>query len=69
MNSDEAKELRQQWGDTPCDHPDIKADCETDGGDNWRCIQCGRLVDFDEWERSRKGDPIKPHRSPIDPRD
>ena len=55
MTSDEAHEVEKQWGDKPCDHPDIIAEREADGSptDNWRCIQCGCLVDWDEWQRSR----------------
>jgi hypothetical protein len=63
MNSDEAHELQKKWGDQPCDHPDIIEEVETKAGtdEQWRCVQCGQLVDFDEWRKSHKG--------PLDPRD
>lgn len=55
MNSDEAQELQRQWGDKPCNHPDIIAEREADGRDtdNWWCTQCGQLADYNEWQRSR----------------
>ena len=53
MNSDEAKEVQQQWGDKPCDHPDLIADPEVDDATGiWRCPQCGAIVDYEEWRRS-----------------
>jgi hypothetical protein len=56
MDSKEAKDLRKQWGAKHCDHPDIIAERGTTE-DKWRCVQCGRLVDFDEWESSEKKGP------------
>ena len=53
MNIDEAETLREHWGDKHCDHPDIIAERGTID-DLWRCIQCGRLVNFEEWEALQK---------------
>jgi hypothetical protein len=54
MTSDEATALQQQWGDKPCNHPDIIAERDADGRatDNWRCTDCGLIVEYDEWRRS-----------------
>jgi len=49
MNINEAIKLQSKWGDRPCEHPDIIAEAGT-LQDKWRCVECGRLVDFDEWE-------------------
>ena len=56
MNSDEADRLQKEWGDKPCDHPDIIEQLETEftADVKWRFVQCGRLVDFDEWHSSHK---------------
>ena len=53
MNSDEVRKLQEQWGDKPCDHPDLKAQCDSQG-DDWRCTQCGSMLDFDSWQGSRR---------------
>ena len=57
MTSDDAHELQKQWGDKPCDHPDIIEELGTEAGpdEQWRCVQCGQLVDFDDWRRLHKG--------------
>ena len=52
MTRDKAEELRKRWGDKPCDHPDIIAECQTKQ-EKWRCVRCGRLVNYDKWEESR----------------
>jgi hypothetical protein len=51
MTSDEADKLQKEWGNKPCDHPDLIAEREI-GDEKWRCIQCGGLVDFDQWQKS-----------------
>jgi hypothetical protein len=51
MTSDEADKLQKEWGDKPCDHPDVIAEREI-VDEKWRCIQCGGLADFDEWQKS-----------------
>jgi hypothetical protein len=55
MTSDQANKLQAEWGDKPCDHPDIIAEEQVDGvtHDKWRCTTCGTLVDYDEWRRSQ----------------
>ena len=53
MNTDEAKELQKEWGDKPCDHPDIIADSDCElGEDRWNCTECGVVLDYDKWRRS-----------------
>jgi hypothetical protein len=56
MTIDEAKELQRKWGNKPCAHPDIIEERESRPGTEakWRCVRCGRLVDFDEWRNSHK---------------
>jgi hypothetical protein len=56
MTSDEAEELQKQWGDKLCDHPDIIEELETESSADviWRCVQCGRAVDLDEWRSSQE---------------
>lgn len=44
-----AAELRQKWGDRPCDHPTFSR--EYDMGErtgNYACTQCGATVTFRE---------------------
>jgi hypothetical protein len=44
-----ASELRQAWGDKPCDHPAFSR--EYDAGErtgNYCCTQCGKTVSFRE---------------------
>jgi hypothetical protein len=53
MTSDEAKKLKKQWGKAPCGHPDIISEKYT-AADNWYCVQCGHLLDYDEWQKARK---------------
>lgn len=57
MDKEEAKKLQTVWGDKPCDHPDIIEELETlsDTICVWRCVQCGKVVDFDVWRRSNRG--------------
>jgi len=52
MNNNEANELQEQWAKKPCDHQDIIAETES-FVEKWRCVQCGGLVDYDEWRSSR----------------
>ena len=60
MDREEAEKLQTEWGDKPCDHPDIIEAAEIIAGEQkWRCVQCGHLVDFNEWRRTHKG-PYKP---------
>jgi hypothetical protein len=53
MTPDDARALEHAWGDKPCDHPDIIAEHAggNDGG-TWRCTQCGKVCDYDEWMKS-----------------
>jgi hypothetical protein len=46
MQLEGALRVRQAWGDKPCDHPDAQKEYDrgVQTGD-WRCTQCGRLVD------------------------
>jgi hypothetical protein len=53
MNNDEADKAQKEWGDKPCDHPDIIADRDAKPEeDKWRCLQCGTALGYDEWRRS-----------------
>jgi len=49
MKPNEACALERAWGEKPCDHPDIIAECGGGEDDVWRCTQCGRICDYDEW--------------------
>ena len=53
MTIEEANALQSEWGNQPCGHPDIIAEKQPEGvfHDNWRCTQCGGLVDYDGWRR------------------
>jgi hypothetical protein len=52
MNRDEIQAAQSEWGDKPCDHPDIIAESDAKPGeDNWRCLQCAKAMDYDEWRR------------------
>jgi hypothetical protein len=44
-----AQELREAWGDAPCEHPKLAKlyDLGTHTG-NFVCIQCGRVFSFRE---------------------
>jgi hypothetical protein len=55
MTIEEANELQVEWGDRPCEHPDIIAESPAENvfQDDWRCTQCGALVDYDEWRRAQ----------------
>ena len=49
MQRKKAVELQQQWGDRPCDHPNLSR--EYDAGErtgNYRCTQCGASLSFRE---------------------
>ncbi len=49
MKKKRAAELRQAWGDRPCDHPDFAR--EYDNGQrtgNYVCTQCGATLSFRE---------------------
>jgi len=49
MQNADARELRRQWGDKPCDHPGFDREhyLGANTGDHV-CTQCGRLFTFDE---------------------
>jgi hypothetical protein len=50
MHASDAHKLEVAWGDKPCNHPDIIAESgSNEGGERWRCTQCGRVCDVDEW--------------------
>lgn len=43
MQFDEAKELREKWGNNPCDHPHIDKEYILGSGTgDYVCTQCGR---------------------------
>jgi hypothetical protein len=60
MTSDEAEKLQKEWGDKPCDYPDIIAQRDAVGRatDIWRCTLCGCEVDYNEWQRLRNKPPL-----------
>jgi hypothetical protein len=42
MNMKDAKELRERWGDKPCDHPDLAKEMYFGGSTgDYVCTQCG----------------------------
>lgn len=51
-----AARLRREWGDKPCDHPQIEKEyyLGSDTGD-YVCIRCGRLVDPERQQKRRQG--------------
>lgn len=49
MQRKRAIELKEQWGDRPCDHPTLAR--EYDQGErtgNFVCTQCGAMLTFRE---------------------
>lgn len=59
MQLNEAQELRQRWGDKPCDHPNFDREyvMGSSTGD-YVCTQCGQSFtreERDEIERGRAG--------------
>lgn len=54
-----AKKLRENWGETPCDHPKLEREFYGDTYTlDYVCTQCGKelnlLETFELWERKRK---------------
>lgn len=49
MKAKRAAELRDAWGDTPCEHPQLAKlyDLGVKTGD-FACTQCGRVFSFRE---------------------
>jgi hypothetical protein len=49
MKAKRASELREAWGDAPCDHPQLAKlyDLGVETGD-FACVQCGRIFSFRE---------------------
>lgn len=54
MQKERAKELRQKWGDKPCDHPKLEKEYHL-GGDTGDkiCVQCGSEFTSEEAKRLR----------------
>jgi hypothetical protein len=49
MKLKRAEELRQEWGDKPCDHPQLaKLYDQGVRTGNFACAQCGRVFSFKE---------------------
>ena len=54
MNIDKLQALQREWGNKPCDHPDIISDpTAKPEEDKWRCLQCGSEVGYEEWQKAR----------------
>jgi hypothetical protein len=46
--------LRADWGDKPCDHPEIVEEVECDGGtDDYVCLTCGESRRGADWNQKK----------------
>ncbi|MDB4907722.1 MAG: hypothetical protein JWO05_2506 [Gemmatimonadetes bacterium] len=50
MKQKKAEELRDSWGDKPCDHPAFAKEYDAAGErtGNYICTQCGKTISFRE---------------------
>ena len=49
MKLKRAEELRQLWGEAPCDHPQlVKLYDKGERTGNYACAQCGKVFSFRE---------------------
>ncbi|WP_165904615.1 hypothetical protein [Paraburkholderia hospita] len=55
MQTKEARELRDQWGDKPCNHPELtkEYDLSMATGD-YVCTTCGKAAWGSDWNRDTK---------------
>jgi hypothetical protein len=50
MNYSDAAQLREKWGDKPCDHPEIEAEMEAGHpSKNYVCTTCGKVGEGSRW--------------------
>jgi hypothetical protein len=50
MNLSDAAQHRKEWGDKPCDHPQIEAEMEAGHpSENYVCTTCGRVGKGNSW--------------------
>ena len=50
MNYSDAAQLREKWGDRPCDHPEIEAEAEAGHpSNNYVCTTCGKVGEGNTW--------------------
>jgi hypothetical protein len=54
MQTEEAKQLRQFWGDRLCDHPQLdKEYFKTIMTGHYFCVQCGKEFRYEEVDRKQ----------------
>ncbi len=52
MQTSEAKDLRDRWGDAPCDHPHIEKEYDLGAATgDWCCTTCGLCAWGSDWNR------------------
>ena len=52
MNYSDATRLRENWGDKPCNHPEIEAEVEAGHPSiNYVCTTCGKVGVGNTWNK------------------
>ncbi|MCP5002382.1 MAG: hypothetical protein GY941_00285 [Planctomycetes bacterium] len=55
MQMKKATELREQWGNKPCDHPSLEKEYELGSATgDYVCTQCGKAGWGSDWARKER---------------
>lgn len=55
MNFSDAQQLREKWGDKPCEHLQIEAEMEAGHPSlNYVCTICGKVGEGNRWNKPKE---------------